>query len=236
MKIACRKMVIVAFVIALLLVIFSFFPRYGQFYGSVSVKQQQKIDLYLEKYNGGGRDVGKETPVFDDVYANLSYSTPHLARVAAYSKLGVYGTIIDAEYACQTKDLEGKERLVASKKRDELPGVAHWVQYTLQVKESFIGKLWYKQKIKILVTGNSTEGINAQLGVGDETIFLLQGFDAGLKENYYTPTLYEHGCFKVNNTDVYAFSNILSTCNYDGASTKKLIKDIKRMRQEMGLC
>lgn len=234
----CAAFVVLALVVATAI------PYHGQtVYGKPDPYNKNKKaveylrDYYYAKELGASAYTEKECPVADDWFSWIDRSFgPMLAYSVAESHLGIWGQLTDKEYLYVQSLPSGRHLTQTSKTAADLPEVSA-VRYKVEIKQCFIGSTGWANEIYVQVSGDEVTGAPAQLQLGQEVVLLLSATtmpDTG--KSCYAPVDWEHGIFSVDpQGKVYAFSNTAGASSYDGKTPKKLIKDIRKMRREMGL-
>ncbi len=204
--------VVVFFVVAV--VIYGSVLRAKKTYSELNTAQKARVDAYIQSEAWAPDPAewvdtsGKECSVYDSATVNLSMRyLPDLPVLLAECHYGVVGRIQNAEHT-QTGD----------------------VCYSLRVSKTFAGFLGFKRNIRVMVNAEST-ALAENLTTGQEILLFL-----AKDGEYYRPLFYEHGVFSISQSgQVYAFSNLQSNSVYDGKDLSVLLKDIKRMKKEMGI-
>lgn len=233
-------------VILALGVLFSALPYYGQFYYSYlddpHSKKVQRIENYIRTYRNEVESTlpwpeGKACNTYNNIHANLLARWPAtLPYIVADTRLGVRGELVDKEYIYVQVLPSGRKITTVAKESTTLPGVSY-LQYTLQVDQCFIGSVGWQREIVVQISGDELTGAPAQLELGEEVVLLLTTSETSYtKEACYYSVKHEHGIFTLDAQDrVYAFSDMAGASSYDGKSARKLIRDIQKMRRDMGL-
>ncbi len=241
---AANRRALVALAACLALVVgVSAIPYPGQTLQTVSERNQKKVYAQIQEYNDTASgvfeyDYSKETPAYNFATSSMSSITPSLARVVADTQVGVYGRVTAKEYA-SVGYAGDKYQIDVSDTPVDLEEITH-IRYTLWVYNTFIGSIGLKRTIYIYiiataVAGAGTEGVAGKLKPGYNAVFLLERYKSPSGQILYSPYAQEHGSFMVENTKIYAFSNMQDFSGYDGKRVWILLRDIEKMRKKMGL-
>ncbi len=104
--------------------------------------------------------------------------------------------------------------------------VQHFLKYTLEVEDCYIGSVKNKT-IEVFIHGGEETEVTKPTKTGELILFLNE------RKFGYIVLDYEHGIFNINDDGtLYSYSNTVELSSYDGKTEKDLIAGIKKVAKE----